>query len=87
MVIDRAIARSEVVHSVDAHALLIAATGPPYHHRLLLGRTLTTDDDDRYAQLAANAATTPVRTSQLPTPKGSCSAPGLVQCGFMGFLL
>ncbi|MGA9278414.1 TetR-like C-terminal domain-containing protein, partial [Ilumatobacter sp.] len=71
VVIDRAIARGEAPDDVDAHALLVASTGPLYHHRLLLGHTLTVDDADHYARFAAHAATAPTATTSLRPSKGT----------------
>ncbi len=56
VVVERAVARSEIPGGTDPRRLLVAATGPLYHQRILLRQPLTRADADAFARAAVAAA-------------------------------
>ncbi|WUJ73729.1 TetR/AcrR family transcriptional regulator [Kribbella soli] len=53
IVVRRAVARGEIPASVDAHQLLLTATGPLYHQLVLLRRPMSRATADHHARVAA----------------------------------
>jgi AcrR family transcriptional regulator len=53
IVVRRAVARGEVPATVDAHQLLLTATGPLYHQLVLLRRPMPRSVADHHARVAA----------------------------------
>ncbi|WP_432884409.1 TetR/AcrR family transcriptional regulator [Kribbella sp. CA-245084] len=53
IVVRRAVARGEIPAGVDAHQLLLTATGPLYHQLVLLRRPMSRTAADHHARIAA----------------------------------
>jgi AcrR family transcriptional regulator len=53
LVVRRAVARGEVRAGVDAHQLLLTATGPVYHQLVLLRQPMSRAEADHHARVAA----------------------------------
>jgi hypothetical protein len=50
--------RGEIPRTVDAHQLLLTATGPVYHQLVLLRQPMSRAQADRHARIAAKAFAT-----------------------------
>ncbi len=55
-VVERAVARGEVPAGIDAHRLLLSATGPLYHRHVLFRQPVPRADADAYARAALAGA-------------------------------
>jgi AcrR family transcriptional regulator len=53
LVVRRAVERGELAAGIDAHQLLLTATGPVYHQLVLLRQPMTRAQADRHARIAA----------------------------------
>lgn len=56
VIVRRAVERGELSSDVEAHGVLMAATGPLYHQRVLLGEEPRQADADAFARAAAALA-------------------------------
>ncbi|MFD7153130.1 TetR/AcrR family transcriptional regulator [Kribbella sp. NPDC059898] len=58
LLVARAVDRGELPRTVDAHQVLLTATGPVYHQLVLLRQPMSRAQADRHARIAAKAFAT-----------------------------